>query len=209
VRAHLSHLFHRLGSDPFETGANISRYNRTHLLSAFDAFHEIKKWKGMTINDFPMRKSVSAQPRRRRYRVYNPNDDPEFDPELGSTDDLGTEDRGLGGNSQALGSQGLEDSQVRTLHGPNSSALPSIIALDSQLEDSREMGEMEDSRGTANSRGMADRENSWEQEDSRVEPEDSQAEFYNPEDSQEDEDLGDRPTSIQPTRFLVPRDQVR
>ena len=51
----------------------------------------------MTINDFPMRKSVSAQPRRRRYRVYNPNDDPEFDPELGSTDDLGAEGRGLGG----------------------------------------------------------------------------------------------------------------
>jgi hypothetical protein len=203
VRAHLSHLFHRLGSDPFDTGANISRYNRTHLLSAFDSFHEIKKWKGMTINDFPMRKSVSAQPRRRRYRVYNPNDDPEFDPELGSTDDLGAEGRGLGGNSQALGSQGLEDSRVRTLHGPNSPALPSIIALDSQLEDSREMGEMEDSRG------MAARENSWEPEDSRVEPEDSQGEFYNPEDSEEDEDLGDRPTSIQPTRFLVPRDQVR
>ena len=65
------------------------------------------------------------------------------------------------------------------------------------------MGEMEDSRG------MAARENSWEPEDSRVEPEDSQGEFYNPEDSEEDEDLGDRPTSIQPTRFLVPRDQVR
>jgi hypothetical protein len=29
VRAHLSHLFHRLGSDPYSTGANISKYNRT------------------------------------------------------------------------------------------------------------------------------------------------------------------------------------
>ena len=57
--------------------------------------------------------------------------------------------------------------QVRTLHAPNSPALPSIIALDSQLEDSLEMGEMEDSRGMANSRGMADRENSWEPEDSQ------------------------------------------
>ena len=51
------------------------------------------------------------------------------------------------------------------------------------------MGEMEDSQGMANSRGMADRENSWEPEDSQ----DSQAEFYYPEDRQEDEDLEDQP----------------
>ena len=210
VRAHLSHLFHRLGSDPFDTGANISKYNRTHLLSAFDSFHEINKWKGITISDFPMRISVSAQPRRRRYRLYNPNDDPEFDPELGSTDNLGAEDRGLEGDSQALGSRALdsraledsralaedsralaEDSRAlaedsRALedsraYGPNSSALP--------LEDSREIGEMEVRRGTED----------WEPEDGRVEPEDSQAEFYYP-DSQEDQDFAqDQP--IQECRF--------
>jgi len=56
---------------------------------------------------------------------------------------LGAEDRGLGGDSQALGSRALEDS--------------------------REMGGMEVSRGT---------EDSWEPEDGRVEPKDSQAEFY-------------------------------
>ena len=64
-----------------------------------------------------MRESLSAQPRRRRYRLYNPNDDPEFDPELGSTNNLGAEDRGLEerpgdiGDSRALEeSRALEDS---------------------------------------------------------------------------------------------------
>jgi len=49
----------------------------------------------MTIGDFPFRKTLSAQPRRRRYKLYNPNDDPEFDPDLGSTNDLGVEGCGL------------------------------------------------------------------------------------------------------------------
>ena len=79
VRARLCRLFSNYTSDPFNTGANISKHQRSYLLAVFDGMSGLSFWKHISEKDFPLRK---AQYPTSRHRVRRPMLDLDADPDL-------------------------------------------------------------------------------------------------------------------------------
>ncbi|KAN0067170.1 hypothetical protein V8E54_013164, partial [Elaphomyces granulatus] len=78
VRARLCRLFSNYTSDPFNTGANISKHQRSYLLAVFDGMSGLSFWKHISEKDFPLRK---AQYPTSRHRVRRPMLDLDADPD--------------------------------------------------------------------------------------------------------------------------------
>jgi hypothetical protein len=77
VRAYLSNMCSRLGSDPFKEGADLTKYAREKLLRQFDSLHDLPKWKQVTASDFPLRHSQFTR-NRFHGRKCDLDDDIEF-----------------------------------------------------------------------------------------------------------------------------------